>query len=180
MPSDAATTAPSGARRTALAIVSVSAGSVLYTLDANIAAVALPAIARDLGASSVGVVALVSVYNLVLAMALLPLAAVGQQIGLRRVFVAGLVAYLFAAAICLLAAHSLPLLIAARAFQAAAAGAVLSVSIALVRSLYAPSTLGRGLGFNTVASASGAALAPALGGWRIGAASWPVVFATGV
>lgn len=180
MPSDAAATAPSDARRTALAIVSASTGSVLYTLDANIAAVALPAIARDLGVASAGVVALVSVYNLVTAMALLPLAAVAQRIGLRRVFVVGLGGYLVAAALSFPAAQTLPTLIAARAVQALASAAVLSVSIAQVRSLYPPSKLGRGLGLNTVMSASGAALAPAVGGWIVAAASWPFVFAAGV
>jgi MFS transporter, DHA2 family, multidrug resistance protein len=161
------------------AIVSVSAGSVLYTLDANLANVALPTIARALGVPAVSSVILVSVYNLVLAMVLLPLAAVGERLGHRRVFAAGLILYLFAAGFCFVA-DSLPLLIVARGFQALAAGAVLSVSLAMVRSIYPASQLGRGLGLNTVAAASGAALAPATGGFILVAASWHWVFTAGV
>lgn len=161
------------------AIVSVSAGSVLYTLDANLANVALPTIAHALGVPPVNSVLLVSVYNLVLAMVLLPLAAIGERLGHRRVFVAGLILYLFAAGFCFVAS-SLPLLIAARGLQALAAGAVLSVSLAMIRSIYPAAHLGRGLGLNTVAAASGAALAPAIGGLVLSLASWHSVFTAGL
>lgn len=160
------------------AIVSVSAGSVLYTLDANLANVALPTIARALGVPAVSSVLLVSVYNLVLAMVLLPFAALGERVGHRRVFTAGLILYLFAAGFCF-AANSLTLLIVARGVQALAAGAVLSVSLAMVRSIYPSTQLGRGLGLNTVAAASGAALAPAVGGLVLSIASWHWVFTAG-
>lgn len=162
-----------------LAIVSVSAGSVLYTLDATIANVALPTIARALNVSAASSVLPVSVYNLVLAMALLPLASLGDRIGHRLIFTAGLLLYLVAAVLCYLA-DSLPFLLIARSVQALAAGSVLSVSMAMVRNIYPASHLGRGLGFNTVASASGAAMAPALGGYILSLAPWNWVFAAGV
>lgn len=160
------------------AIVSVSAGSVLYTLDANLANVALPTIAHALGVSAVSSVLLVSVYNLVLAMVLLPFAALGERVGHRRVFAAGLILYLLAAGFCFVAS-SLSVLIVARCLQALAAGAVLSVSLAMVRSIYPASQLGRGLGLNTVAAASGAALAPAIGGLVLSVMSWHWLFTAG-
>ncbi len=161
-----------------LAIVSVSAGSVLYTLDATIANVALPTIARALHLSAASSVLPVSVYNLIMAMALLPLASLGDRLGHRRVFAAGLLLYLVAAVLCFLA-DSLPFLLIARAVQALAAGSVLSVSMAMVRNIYPASQLGRGLGFNTIAAASGAAMAPALGGIILALAPWNWVFAAG-
>ncbi len=160
------------------AIVSVSAGSVLYTLDASVANVALPIIARDLHIAASSSVLLVALYNLVLAMTLLPLAAFGERIGHRRMFSLGLMVYLAAAASSVFAS-GLAALLTARAFQALGAGAILSVSMAMVRSIYPATHLGRGLGLNTIAATSGAALAPAIGGFIIAFASWRWVFAVG-
>lgn len=160
------------------AIISVSAGSVLYTLDASVANVALPAIAEALGITQSTAVLLVSAYNLVLAMTLLPLAAIGDRVGHRKVFVLGLIAYLFAATACYFA-DTFSLLLAARAAQAIAASALLSVSLGMVRTIYPAAMLGRGMGFNTMMSSAGAAVAPVLGGFLIASASWHWVFAAG-
>ncbi len=86
--------------------------------------------------------------------------------------------YLVAAVLCYFA-DSLPFLLFARSVQALAAGSVLSVSMAMVRNIYPASQLGRGLGFNTIAAASGAAMAPALGGLILSIAPWNWVFAAG-
>lgn len=56
----------------------------------------------------------------------------------------------------------------------------MSVSAALIRHLYAPQSLGRGLGFNSVIVSSSAALAPTAGGLILGVASWPWLFAIAV
>jgi DHA2 family multidrug resistance protein-like MFS transporter len=160
------------------AIVSVSAGSALYTLDASVANVALPTIADALGVTQATAVLLVSAYNLVLAMTLLPLAAIGDRIGHRRIFVIGFAAYLIAAAACYFA-NTLPFLLAARAAQAMAAAALLSVSLSMVRAIYPATMLGRGMGLNTMMSSGGAAIAPVLGGYLIATVSWHWVFAAG-
>lgn len=160
------------------AIVSVSAGSVLYTLDASVANVALPTIARALSIQQSTAVLLVSAYNLVLAMTLLPLAAVGDRIGHRKIFVVGFLAYLLAAVACYFA-DTFPLLLAARAAQAIAAAALLSVSLGMVRTIYPATMLGRGMGLNTMMSSAGAAVAPVLGGFLISVASWHWIFVAG-
>ncbi len=160
------------------AIVSVSAGSVLYTLDASVANVALPAIAHALGVEKPTAVLLVSAYNLVLAMTLLPLAAIGDRIGHRKIFMVGFLAYLAAAAACYFA-DTFALVLAARAAQAIAAASLLSVSLGIVRTIYPASMLGRGMGFNTMMSCAGAAIAPVLGGFLIATVSWHWVFAAG-
>lgn len=161
------------------AVVSISCGSVLYTLDGGIPGVALPVISGKLGIAASTAVLLVSVYNLVLAMVLLPAAAVGERLGLPRVFKAGLGLYLASAVGCLLASN-LWLLLGLRAVQALAAAGLLSVSIAMVRLAYPPTMLGRGLGFNTMMASLGAAIAAPLGGVLIAHAPWQSVFAAGV
>lgn len=161
------------------AVVSVSAGSMLYTLDGSIANVGLPVISDALHIHSSTAVLLVSVYNLVLAMVLLPFAAIGERVGHRRMFQAGLAGYLLASTGCALA-NTFPALLLFRALQALAAASLLSVSLAMVRMIYPPDMLGRGLGFNTMASSLGAAVAPALGGLLIAHGPWHVVFAAGI
>lgn len=165
--------------RRLVAVMAITAGSVLYTLDGGIANVALPVIAQKLGILTATSVLLVTVYNLVLAMALLPMAAVGERMGHRRVFTIGLILYVLASAACLLA-NSLAFLLVLRAVQALAAAGLLSVSLAMVRMIYPASMLGRGLGFNTMASSLGAAAAPSLGGLILVHLPWQSVFAAGL
>ncbi len=152
---------------------------MLYALDGGILNVALPVISEKLNISASSSILLVSVYNLVLAMALMPLAAFGERLGHRRVFIGGFALYLAASAGCLFAAN-LPVLLCLRAAQALSAAGLLSVSLAMVRMVYPQLMLGRGLGFNTMVSAVGAACAPPLGGSLLAHLPWQSVFAAGL
>ncbi|MEJ6011756.1 MFS transporter [Novosphingobium aquae] len=166
-------------RRRLMAAICVSAGSILYTLDANIPNVALPTIAGALGIARGEAVLLVSSYNLILAMALLPLAAAGDRLGHRRIFVAGFSIYMLAA-IGSLFANGLPFLIGIRVVQALAASALLSVSLAMVRFIYPAQMLGRGMGLNTMMASLGAALAPGICGLLLSHFDWRAIFAAGL
>ncbi len=165
--------------RKAQAIVAVSFGTALLIIDGGVATVALPTIARDLKVDSSAAVLVVTVYQLVLVMALLPLSALGDRIGLKRLYQYGQLLFTVATGLCFFA-KSLPFLLIVRAAQALGAAAALSVTSALVRSLYAPERLGRGLALNGVMVSAGAALAPTLGGLILAVAPWPWVFAAGV
>lgn len=158
-----------------LAVFAISCGTALNVIDGAIPNVALPTIAEKLGVGPSAAVLIVSVYQLVLVMTLLPFSALGSRIGLRRLFQYGQCVFIAAALLCFFAPN-LPLLLAARTLQALGAAAALSVSSALVRSIYPASQLGRGLGINSVVVASSAALAPMLGGFIVAAVSWPWVF----
>ncbi len=122
---------------------------------------------------------IVTVYQLVLVMMLLPFAGLGERIGLKRIYQLGQLVFTIATVLCFFA-KSLPFLLIVRAAQALGAAAALSVSSALVRSIYPPSHLGRGLGINSVVVSSSAALAPTLGGLVLAVAPWPWVFASAV
>ena len=67
-----------------------------------------------------------------------------------------------------------------RALQSLGAAAALSVTSAMIRSVYKPTHLGRGLALNVVFATTASAAAPALGGAILGFATWPWLFATGV
>ena len=98
--------------RQLLAVFSVSAGMMLFTVNAGILSVALPFISRELNIGSSASVLLVVVYNLVLAMTLLPFASLGERMGLKQMFVWGLLLYLLGTSLCFLA-NSLEFLLVA-------------------------------------------------------------------
>ncbi|TXC71113.1 MFS transporter [Sphingomonas ginsenosidivorax] len=162
-----------------LAVAAISAGTALTIIDGGIATVALPTIARDLGVDSSAVVTVVTVYQLILAMALLPFSGLGDRIGLKRMYQYGQLIFTVATLLCFFA-KSLPFLLVVRAAQALGAAAALSVSSALIRSIYPAKQLGRGLGINSVVVSSSAALAPTIGGLVLAIAPWPWVFASAV
>ena len=162
-----------------LAVLSVSSGSLLLMTDASIATVALPALSEALHVSASRTVLVITLYQLILVMTIIPFSALGDQVGQRRLYQAGLVVYVLSSLLCLLAT-SFPMLLVVRVIQALSAAAAFSVTFGLIRSIYPARYLGRGLGINTLCSASGNALAPALGGFILSLAPWRWVFVAAV
>ena len=162
-----------------VAIASLCLGTALIIIDGGVANIALPTIARELGVDRSAVVSVVTVYQLMLVMLLLPFAGLGERIGLKRLYQWGQLLFAVATLLCFFA-KSLPFLLIVRAAQAIGAAAALSVSAALIRSTYPAKQLGSGLGINSAIVSAGAALAPTLGGFILGIAPWPWVFASAV
>lgn len=162
-----------------LAIGALSLGTALIIIDGGVANIALPTIAHDLRVDSASVVSVVTIYQLMLVMLLLPFAGLGERIGLKRLYQTGQVIFTIATFLCFFA-KSLPFLLIVRAVQALGAAAALSVSAALIRSTYPAKALGSGLGINSAIVSASAALAPSLGGFVLGIAPWPWVFASTV
>ena len=161
------------------AILAVSFGTALVVIDGAIPTVALPTIARDLGVDNASAVLVVTVYQLVLVMTLLPFSALGDRLGHRRLYQIGQLVFTIATILCFFA-KSLPFLLVVRAAQSLGAAAALSVSSAILRSIYPARQLGRGLGINSVVVSSALALAPTLGGLVLAFGRWPWVFAAAV
>src|SRR3954470_11745255 len=161
------------------AIGAISFGTALVVIDGAIPSVALPTIARDLHVEGSSAVLVVTIYQLVLVMTLLPFSALGDRLGHRRLYQLGQIVFTIASLLCFFA-ESLPFLLVVRAAQALGAGAALSVSSAMIRSIYPAKQLGRGLGVNSVIVSSASALAPTLGGPILAIGSWPWVFAAAV
>ncbi|NGY03969.1 MFS transporter [Solimonas terrae] len=159
-----------------VAIVAVSLGTVLTIVDGAIVNVALPTLARDLHVEPASAVLVVTVYQFVLMAAMLPLSALSQRFGYRQTYQCGQALFVVATILCFFA-HSLPFLVVVRGLQALGAAAAMSVSSALIRSIYPLSHLGRGLSLNTVIAASAAAFAPTVGGAILAIAAWPWLFA---
>lgn len=162
--------------RRRLAVLALSLGTGMLVVDNAIATVALPTIARALNISAASAVVVVTVYQVAMLMALLPFSALGDRIGHRRMYQSGQLVFLLASLGSALATN-LPMLLAARCFQALGVAAALSVSSALLRATYPTERLGRGMAFNSLVIAVAGAAAPSLGGLILDLGSWRWVFA---
>lgn len=161
------------------AIVALSLGVGMSSLDTAIANTALPAMAAQLHATPADSVWIVNAYQLAMVATLLPIAALGETVGYRRVYVAGMALFTLASLGCALA-WSLPALIVARLFQGLGAAALMGVNTALLRTVYPAKLHGRGFGNNALVVAIGFALGPSLASLILAVSSWEWLFGINV
>jgi DHA2 family multidrug resistance protein-like MFS transporter len=118
----------------------------------------------------------VTSYQLAVSVSVLPLAAVGEMFGFRRVFLCGVALFTAASLGCAMA-PSLALLVTARAVQGVGAAAMSTVVPALLRQVYPPQLIGRGVALLGLAVALSAALGPTVAAGILSIASWRWLFA---
>lgn len=107
--------------------------------------------------------------------ALLPLAALGDAVGHRRVFIFGTAVFTLSSLVCGVA-PSFPVLVTARAIQGLGAAAIMAVTPALIRAIYPPARLGRGLGHYALIVGLSFTAGPTLTSILLSLAEWPVLF----
>ena len=148
----------------------------LATLDASITNTALPNIAAALQVRPAQAIWVINAYQLAVVAALLPFAALADRCGARRVHLGGM-AFFVVASLASALAWSLSALVAARALQGLGAAAMMSVNIALVRQIYAPQQLGRGVGLNALVVGVSFALGPTVASTLLALLPWPWLYA---
>jgi DHA2 family multidrug resistance protein-like MFS transporter len=156
-------------------IAALSIGTAAIVLDSGMAVVTLPTIASQLGMPDSRVVLIVTCYQLVLISTILSFAALADKIGYQRLYRYGQ-GIIVVAACCVYFVDNLQSLIVVRLLQALGAAAALSVTAAMVRTLYPPQQLGRGLAFNSILISAAAALAPTIGGYVLHYLPWQTCF----
>ena len=161
------------------ALVAVLMGVTLATLDTAIANTALPTIAADLHSPAAAAIWIINAYQLAVVATMLPFAALGDVLGPRRVFLGGIALFTVASLLCTLVG-TVPLLAAARVLQGIGAGAMMSVNIALIRLIYPPERLGRGVGMNALIVGISFAVGPTVASLVLSVASWPWLFGINV
>ena len=161
------------------AILTVFCGLVMAVLDGSIANIALPSIARDLHSDPARTIWVVNAYQLSVTVFLLPLSSLGEILGYKRVYRVGLATFLAGSLLCALSPN-LPVLVAARVIQGIGGAGIMSVNTALVRCIYPPTRLGRGIGLNALVVGVTIAVGPSLGALILGFGSWPWLFAVNV
>jgi DHA2 family multidrug resistance protein-like MFS transporter len=157
------------------AVVAISIGVVMSTLDGAIANIALPSIASDLNASVPASVWVINGYQLTIAVLLLAMSSVAEIIGLRRVFWFGLLLFTAASAGCGLA-NSLTTLVGARAIQGIGSACIFATYPALLAHIYPRHMLGRGIGISAMIVAMSSALGPTVSAGILSVAHWEWLF----
>jgi EmrB/QacA subfamily drug resistance transporter len=150
-------------------------GSGMAMLDGTVVNLALPSIAEDLDASFGGLQWILNGYTLALASLILVGGGLGDRFGRRRTFVTGAAAFTVASVLCAMS-MTVPMLIAARVLQGAAAALLTPSSLAIIQATFVPSDRGRAIGTWAALGGVAAALGPFLGGWLVEAGSWRYVF----
>lgn len=161
------------------AVSSIFCGIFLSVMDGNICNVALPTIAQDLGVSSADSIWVVNSFQLVIMMTLLSFSSLGELFSYKRVYVSGVVLFTVGSLFCSLS-HTLPLLIASRAFQGLGAAMMMSVNTTLVKIIYPKKYLGRGVGLNATVVAMAAVTGPTVAAGILSFADWPWLFAINI
>jgi MFS transporter, DHA2 family, methylenomycin A resistance protein len=159
-----------------LALVAISAGFLMITLDATIVNVALGAIGSDLGGAPSVAQWVVDGYTVAFASLLLLAGSLADRIGVRRGFVVGLAVFVVASAACALAS-SVAFLIAARVAQGVGAAWLMACSLALIAHTFAePQARRRALAVWGAVSGIGLASGPLVGGILVASIGWRAIF----
>ena len=145
------------------------------SLDGSIVNVALPTIARQLGVGLDGSQWVVSSYLIVISAFILVFGKIADILGRMRVFRWGFLVFGSGSLLCALS-RSLPLLIAARSFQAIGAAMYMSSNQAIIATTFPPQERGRALGLLGSTVAIGTMVGPPLGGIMVEFFDWPSLF----
>ncbi len=160
-------------RRIAMGVMMCA--TVLAALDTTIANTALPQIAVNLQTSEASIIWVANAYQIALIATVLPFSALSECLGYKKIFVGGLALFAVASAICG-DASTLWMLVVGRVLQGIGAAAMFSVSVAVIRHIYPPQMLGRGLGLNAMFVAVGFTLGPVIASTILSISSWHWLF----
>src|SRR6266404_9984019 len=114
----------------------VAVGTFMIMLDGSIVNISLPSIARTFHTPVGGAMEWVIIaYLITIAATLLTFGRFSDMIGRKPIWLAGMALFTIGSGVCG-AAHSLPLLIAARAFQGLGGALLLSTSVAIITATF--------------------------------------------
>lgn len=166
-------------RQRHLAVFTILLGIALSVLDTTTITLGLPTMTRDLGVGADQAIWIINGFQLAALVALLPVANWGERSSFRRVYLVGAALWGLASAVACFA-DSLPLLIAARVAQGLGAAGLMAVNMALVRLVWPPALLGRGVALSSVVVSIATVSGPVLAALILSVASWRWLFALNV
>jgi EmrB/QacA subfamily drug resistance transporter len=156
-------------------LIALIVGYFMVVVDMTIVAVANPEIVKGLHADIPRVVWVTSAYLLTFAALLLPAGRLGDRFGPKRVYLAGLAVFTAASLACGLA-HTIGMLIAARAAQGVGAALVTPQSMAVITRTFPPER--RSAAMSLWGGVAGLAnlVGPLLGGVLVDGPGWQWIF----
>lgn len=158
------------------AVCAILCGLSMCVLDTTMLNLALPTISQALNIDPAYALWIVNAGQIIPLMVLFPLSALGDRLGYKRIYLSGIALFGLASVLSALA-PSLAWLVIARALQGLGVAAVLSVNTALVRQIYPPALLGRGIALNSMVTAISTVSGPLVAAAVLSATpSWRMLF----
>ena len=176
-PGREATANPSDFRppNVALTTLGLALASFMQVLDTTIANVSLPAISGNLGGSANQATWVITSFAVSTAIALPLTGWMTRKFGERKLFMWSTLAFVMASFLCGIA-HSMGLLVVARALQGFVAGPMYPVTQALLLSIYPPAKRGQAIALLAMVTVVAPIAGPILGGWITDNYSWEWIF----
>lgn len=162
-----------------LAMAAVLLAIMMAVLDITIINVALPTLSQNFNVTPADTIWIVNAYQIAVTTTLLPFASLGEIHGYRRIFMIGITVFMIASVFCVLSG-SFWMLTASRVIQGLGASCIMSVNTALIRLIYPPERLGRGMGANAMVVAVSTAAGPSIAGTILSFGSWHWLFAINI
>ncbi|MGW8160501.1 MAG: MFS transporter [Desulfoprunum sp.] len=153
----------------------VAAGVLMSTMDSSMINVALPSIMRSFSTSLPATQLVVLVYLSTITITLVVWGHLADIYGRGKTFLVGILVFAGAALGCS-CAGSLAQLVAMRSIQGAGAAMMMSSGPAIIKMVFPPDQLGRGLGLVGLATSCGLMSGPVVSGLLIQYFSWRGIF----
>jgi EmrB/QacA subfamily drug resistance transporter len=156
-------------------LVATILGSSMVFIDGTVVNVALPVMQRDLHATMADIQWVVEAYALFLSALILVGGALGDRYGRKLMFTIGVAGFVVSSIACGFA-HGVVTIAVARAVQGASSALMTPESLAILSAFFTGDKRARAIGIWSSATASTAAIGPALGGWLVDHGGWPWIF----
>jgi EmrB/QacA subfamily drug resistance transporter len=158
-----------------IAIIVISIGSFMTTLDTSVIPISLPELGEVFHASPDIVLWVFLIYLLVGTGLMLTLGRAGDIIGRKRLYTAGFIIFTLGLGLCPLA-QNITQLILFRLLESIGAAMLVAMAIAIVTASFPSSERGKALGILGAAAGVGLTSGPLLGGFLIDTLGWASIF----
>jgi len=158
-----------------LALLTVSIGTYMGTLDASIVNISLPRLTEVFNTEPSVVLWVTVAYLLASVGLMLAIGKVGDLFGRKRVYVSGFVLFTIGLTLCAVA-QSIVQLILARVVQALGSAMVVALGNAIVTDAFPQHERGKALGLVGAMVSTGLLSGPVIGGFLLDALDWRAIF----
>jgi len=159
------------------ALITVSIGTFIGTLDASIVNISFPRLTEVFNTEPSVVLWVSVVYLLVSVSLMLSLGRIGDTLGRKKVYIAGLALVTVGLALCSISQNILHLILS-RVLQGVGAAMTIALSTAIVTSAFPDQERGKALGIIGGVVSAGLLSGPVLGGFLLDFLGWRSIFYT--
>ncbi|WP_028992413.1 MFS transporter [Thermoanaerobacter thermocopriae] len=150
-------------------------GSIMGPIDGSIVNIAMPEFTKVFHTNITTVSWVSMTYLLVLSSLMMTFGRLGDMLGYKKLYQYGLLTFSISSAVLSLSVN-IYMLIIMRAIQAIGAGMVMSMTSAIITSVFPPNERGKALGINAMSISIGLAIGPTLGGFLLSNLGWQSIF----